>query len=699
MATPKAVPTGLDALLPLLLQQTGSTSQTQTGTANTGPLQQVFNAASQPMDQGLYDNLIASIFQNAQKNVPQMTAALANATGSRSSNNSPLALALNEQNNQASQAAAQAILTQQNAQNTIAGNAASGIAQSTRGTQQRTQEKSGGPLDPLTGLLGGFALNKLDKSGVFDKIGSSVGGAVSSAFSSPDLSFLNNIAPSTATGFGGTGLDQAVGMFTGGGSGGAAASGSGFFDSFTAPDLTSLFSGGGGSSGFDLGSTITPWIEDAGSWLSDIGSSIGSFFGFADGGMIPAHQGAGVMGSRQAVIDGATDAATQGQDPNAAVKMILAQALTPRPAQPAAVDPNILGFLQYLLNTGPGIQRNQYADGGIVGQPDMMYADGGRIRNFNNMGGPRQRFGMGAINDFSSGAGSTGGSSGLNSQSLNDMILRDLENPYKLDQRLNGVMSSDSREAMVSSRPSTGMEIDRISGGARAKDLQNKAMATMAGFIHPALGIAVSLGTGNGISGSGPASLGKGVFNAAMQDRGVTQALSQSDDQLGSFMGILSQVGNESFDMSGLSPSAKAAAVDAMQVMRSSGSGVATSDDPLGDFIRSIPGLGQETWGSSSSSNFSSSGDSGGSGESSSSTSYSPTASYSQAGGFADGGMVHGRGTGTSDSIPVRSRQPGGPNIHYSAGEFVIPTDVVNVPGMRQHLETLLNSYHAPVRR
>lgn len=47
--------------------------------------------------------------------------------------------------------------------------------------------------------------------------------------------------------------------------------------------------------------------------------------------------------------------------------------------------------------------------------------------------------------------------------------------------------------------------------------------------------------------------------------------------------------------------------------------------------------------------------------------------------GMSHGGVVHGPGTGTSDSIPVR----------LSKGEFVIPADVVHIPGMLPLLEKL----------
>lgn len=64
-------------------------------------------------------------------------------------------------------------------------------------------------------------------------------------------------------------------------------------------------------------------------------------------------------------------------------------------------------------------------------------------------------------------------------------------------------------------------------------------------------------------------------------------------------------------------------------------------------------------------------------------------------GDYADGGLVSGIGTGISDSIKVRSKQPGGKMIRYSDGEYVIPKDVVDALGVH-HFDSILDAFHTP---
>lgn len=56
-------------------------------------------------------------------------------------------------------------------------------------------------------------------------------------------------------------------------------------------------------------------------------------------------------------------------------------------------------------------------------------------------------------------------------------------------------------------------------------------------------------------------------------------------------------------------------------------------------------------------------------------------------GGYKSGGMVEGKGTGTSDSI----------NAFLSDGEYVVPADVTAVPGVVDFLDFLRKAYHQPV--
>jgi hypothetical protein len=66
--------------------------------------------------------------------------------------------------------------------------------------------------------------------------------------------------------------------------------------------------------------------------------------------------------------------------------------------------------------------------------------------------------------------------------------------------------------------------------------------------------------------------------------------------------------------------------------------------------------------------------------------------------GYADGGIVFGAGTGTSDSIRVKPKQAGGKTLNYSDGEYVVPKDVVDALGAKT-LDDICAAFHTPVNR
>lgn len=63
---------------------------------------------------------------------------------------------------------------------------------------------------------------------------------------------------------------------------------------------------------------------------------------------------------------------------------------------------------------------------------------------------------------------------------------------------------------------------------------------------------------------------------------------------------------------------------------------------------------------------------------------------------FANGGMIRGPGTGTSDSIPAINTDNGQP-IKVSNGEFIIPESVVQIMG-KEFFESLIQRFHTPVQ-
>ena len=685
-----------DLLGQLLGQKTtGST----TSNANTGPLQQVFDRASQPMDRGLYDQLIASIFGTAGQQVPGITAALANATGTRSSGNSPLALALTELNNKAAADSAQAILGQQNTQAQLAGNAASGIASATKSST--SAEKTGTGVNPLVTLLGGFALNKADK--MFGLAGGD-GAAAPSNFSFAPTDYGN--IPEASFG---------------------SAPDSGF--SLTAPGDTSSFGFGGG--GFDFGG-VSDWMPDLGAssemlWPVDDSIDFGQFF--ADGGQ-PDPRGMGLMASRPMAIDAATDAATAGQDPNAALMQILMQALS-RPPQstaptgPVVPSPGFAGSLQQIMqfmrgqkmapnppryadggpanpamrtqlrpNYAPAINNVVfgYADGGPMMPsgyggfgnplaprhfmsdstfgPDQIrtvprgYADGGVVRNRNNMGGPLAKSGSFSINSNNS-----GGNQGINSSMLTDMVTRATRSAQQTPDAESGLDTQMSPERLGALEQYLAFD---ASQNYKGRD------AAMKDFAKVAMGLGLSMIAPQALAVTGLTGITKSpmsLFSSLLQKGVQQQNAMVADNALGQ-----ATVTNPNSDaISGL-------------ISLNDGFSSSPGPDPAGTTQTSLDGF------LSLNDNFGTSapvGDTAGAGGAGATTDTGGDLGVN----FSDGGMLKGPGSGTSDSIKARSKSPGSPQVLFSDEEFIIPADVVRQPGMRQHFEGLIKKYHAPVRR
>jgi hypothetical protein len=64
------------------------------------------------------------------------------------------------------------------------------------------------------------------------------------------------------------------------------------------------------------------------------------------------------------------------------------------------------------------------------------------------------------------------------------------------------------------------------------------------------------------------------------------------------------------------------------------------------------------------------------------------------AGGMADGGAIHGPGTGVSDSILARNTDTG-ETLAVSNGEYIVPADVVKAKGV-EYFDKLKAKYHTP---
>lgn len=773
---------GLMDLLPLLLGEktkTGGTSTT-TSTANTAPLQQVFKGA-QPLDAASYEAMIAAAFAEAAKQIPELTTALANATGSRSSSNSALALGINDANRRAADAAVTQRLQYNQGQQQIAGNAAKGIADSTRGQTSTTSgtQKQGTATNPLIPLIGGFALNQFDKRGGMDAIGRMGSGVMDSigSFFNPSSDIAMNVgsewdmAPSGGGGFDMSGFGGGGTNFTAGDSG---------FDWGSAASGVSDFASG-------IGDTIGGWADTAGDWLGDAFSDVGSFFGFANGGMPgsygaggygppcgpqmrgtaplargwdgfyasgmqnPSHapvmrawnptprsggyadggmpgQGSGMLRARAAAPMAVADRASMGGDPNQMMQMILQQAMMPQQQQ--APEPGIINFLRYLLPTS-GFNIHQYANGGSVGP--RGYADGGVVRNRNNMGAAPTRQGTGAVTVNSSGGrpnpNSGAGGNGVGSEALTQMV-----------KEMVGLMDTGRTAGLggngvVRGGPDTaGGAINSAAGNPLGSSVAEGFVGSLAGMTVPGIFGQLSqvanpaIGAITGMP-MGPMSLVKAMLQAARNENQATGDIATAPDPLGAFVGALNAVNpslginTSDIGMTNAVSAANAASAvtgtdgisaligvtDNFAASGGSNSGGALSGAPN----TGSAGFGEGADGDAAGLNGeSSSFASGGYGESDSAESNYGGGGRSSGGGGgyggfgggtggmgdANGGLLKGPGTGTSDSIPAKSRVPGEHSTRFSNGEFIMPRDAVEFYGP-QFFQDLLMKAHAPVRR
>lgn len=716
----KQFSSGLMDLLKAFGEKTSTTTQ---GTANTAPLQQVFSQAQQPMSMELYNAMIGDIFNQAAMQIPELTTALANATGSRTSGNSALALGLDQQRSRAANAAASNVLNYNTQQQQIAGQAAGNIANATRGqTQQQTQQTA---VNPLVGLAGGFLLNQADKRGWLDKAGNAVADIFGGGSGGTDFQTVLgnvgsewNMAPTTS-------FMPSGDSFSGFSAGD---SGMGGFDTGSFFDFSGL-----GSGLSDIGSGI-------GDFIGGIGDSIGSFFNWADGGRL-----------------GRSFPATGGWNDE-----FMAQCLVP--SYPSRMMPGAVrgvggyadgGRVSSYIGNAPRLPMQRptmFADGGRPGVgmprqvagPGYRYADGGITRNRNYLGGPLERSGMMAFDPSMMGGApaamdSIGSNMGINSGMLQEMLLRELQ-------------SLDAGGEMTGDNGFWGSP-----AGALSQAMGNPGNAAVASGLLGYLGnigvsglmqgdpmgaFALSQGAkGLGMPGGGLMSLLGSMAQAGAAQQGAMESINNAPDPMGAFLGALNAAkGGTLGDMGGLSTADAVAAANAISGMSmgaisamdalmsvtgafgtAAGGDVGVGGDGLG-----FAGMGDAgTGGSSGEAGFggAATGGSdfgGGWGDASFGGGWGDAAGFGGDAGFgggdsgggdsgggdgggggdgySDGGKIRGKGTGTSDSIPAKNRIPGGNNARFSDGEFIFPADSVRVLG-EDFLNRLLQATHTPVNR
>lgn len=735
MADPIQYQSALPQLLTQLLGQTQktsggtSTSSSSTqGTANTDPLMQIFGqqmGASTPEGMAA---LLGELFQTGAQQVPVLTDAYANSRGARSSNNSGLSLALAELNKGLTGQAA-TLLGKQRADTA---QTAGAIANATRGTTTTGTQSTGGTKTTTgnpkaaAGLgLAGFGLNAADKlgllKGVKGSVGSMFGGAPAGAatfapvmdfnaglpsYDSYDLQGTNLLTGSSGPGAFDIGMDAQMDWASAGdfGFGGMDFGGSDMgFDPSQYTDWSNGFANSGGvideaAMGYDYDAYDfqdvggdTSWFDDLGSSFSNIGDSIGSFFGFKDGGLVKKES---LFDRRRAAIDAAEEAAVKGDSANDAYQERLRKQAAEGKKAPGYADGGLVHMSSYsdapfnhqirlmprmpVVRTVPTGMRYGYADGGMVRRP-MRYADGGTVRNRNYMGGPLSRgMGSGAINrqgperqqtanvSSMSNSGSSGGSL-TSAQLMEDPILRE---------RFLTELTNRQQRAMDNHLAA----IER--DNATRRPGENPGSPVTGGNPGPG-GAAGALGS----MGMGVASTLAGILAGPLGTMGV-QAIGQALNAPSAMTPTSAAISGLKAAFNGLTGAGETSTANAAEA---NALAAASSMDPLDALMAVTGAFGTEngSGGISGPGEGSGLGPGASAGDASSGEGGTGGGSGDGTGGTsataADGGKIKGKGTGISDSIPAK----------LSDGEFVFSADVVEMLGA-DLLQNIQNRLHTP---
>lgn len=697
---------------------TGGSSTSTQSTANTDPLMQIFGqqmGASTP--EGM-QALLGELFSTGAQQVPVLTDAYANARGARSTKNSGLALAIAELNKGLTGQAAQLLGNQQAQTAQTAG----AIANATKGQTATTTEnrasvnpgttstvQSGNPKAAAGLGAAGFALNAADKMGLLKSLKGGVGNMFSGAGSGtqvldansltqnydsydlqggaglqpfaatpmsaaggfPELSFAGNLGNSGSymdmPGI--NSFDLGGGMdFSGADAGGFDLSGytdwsNGFANSGAVLDANAL--GDIGYDAYDLQGGFDPNLFGGGDVLADTGGGFADFLGewFADGGLVKKES---LFDRRKAAIDAAEQATVNGNDTNAAYQERLRQQAAQGKKAPGYADG---GLVTSSYATAPFNHRVRLMPAMQMMRTVPMrasYADGGIVRNRNNMGGPLNRgMGSGAINygprpqqvqQTAQPMGSGNPSMSSSSQSGGSLNSAQLMTSPKLLERL--LSQNSKREGVVQDGQGNASANSNTAVGSVASN-----NAAVAGMGLSALGLAGPIGAlaAAAISGlTNTPSITSIAINGLMDALGVTDASGMS-------------AATAPADAANVADAAVADSLDAAALASIAPDATAAVGDTGSD-----AGIGGGIGGSGNSAGDATSGDGGtggGTGDGSGGTSASA----------ADGGHIQGKGTGISDSIKA----------NLSDGEFVFSKDVVDMLGV-DLLQQIQNKLHTP---
>lgn len=679
-----------ESQLPALLQSITGSKKTESVTANTDPLAQVFASAmaNVGMSPEQMQALIGSVFQEGAAQVPVLTQAYANAAGARTTGNSGLQLALGDLNKSLSTSAVQAMLQNNNTNRQIAGQAAGGIAGATK-----TGTTKVAPNYAQLGLMaGGSLLNWADKK--FDltgKAGKALGmgaepGAVDVA-SQQAPTLMGDAMPQFGN-MSGVSIDpMSAGMMAGPGMGDTYFSG--------APDVGSGLSGGFdweapiGALGTDLsfGGGDIPTMDwgmgGAGAWdtggasFLDGMDGLTDWFSFADGGPTNIFQ------RRDQAIQAAADStASTGTDTNAVYQQTMGigspMAAASAPAAVTTTAPNGQTGLRGMIR-----RRLGFANGGAVSagqRPGYGYANGGVIRNRNNMGAAPARAMTPAYTVNSNSAG-TGNAQGLSSAAMGTTTKRGLRTDG------DGPDDGGNNPTGVGGGGGLGLDSTTVAGIGLAGSL-----AGIPG-IGSALGLANSNNNDEAVSNLGIAALSMINPVLGLIAKGVQAVNARNNPAGAAGGGGVGGIGGGEFsgeenpnnDPTGITGPTPTGTVSIGTVTDEAGNAMPGLSD--------ISNIGGTEGGDIGGPDGGGIGGAGGGGEG---------AVGGATGDFADGGrvggLIRGPGTGTSDSITLPSKVPGGNSIQVSNDEFIFPADVVRFYGTDK-LQRMLDAVHTPVNR
>lgn len=622
---------------------TGTTSSTTTSSANTDPLMSIFGQqAASATPEGM-QSMLTDLFTRGAQAVPGLTQQFANSSGSRVQGNSGLNLALGELTKTLAQQAAELMMRQQQA----AGSTAAQIAQATAGktttgattapaTSQTVQ--TGNPTAALLTGLGGVGLNAADKLGLFKGLKGAVSGGTATGGVPFEANFpASGVLSDAAGGLSNPSYDVSnVASFSGNGDqfGNYGESLAGFGDASSAANAGSGAFDSLMDSGSMLFDGLSNTISDAGTQVADAaGNAFDDFSSwFADGGLVKVES---LMERRKRAMAEAEGAANSGGDANETY------------------------------------QKTMAGSGGKDGSKEqpVKKADGGVIRNKNNMGAPISR-GMGS---------SAMNFNGQPQQSITDVA----SSPAAGSPSASGTSGNSGNSlttGQLQSNPELLMKLLEKETGASALAGPNSTVGT------PSQNAAVVGGIMTGLAGLGP--LGALGSLGAQALTGNKSIQSLAIDALMGELGLKSRtpgltasgLGDSAAGPGEADPGIAAGTTDALTGFLGLNDNFGTGSSDFGGHGSNdgTAGGGAANGGIGGSAGDANSGAGGmGGGDGSGSGGGDATA--------ADGGKMDGPGSGISDSIHAR----------LSDGEYVLSKDVVDIVGV-PFLDSLQHRFHTP---